>query len=618
MRRISLIAISILIVVGLGTGTYAYVAYDRGLWPFETKQSPAISLSGNFPDLLSDQTAIYAYLDLANPDVNKVANNNPKLKSNIDLLKQGWSRLTAEMQADINKDNPDLNLFITNLLTHKLHFGLTYNPDMAKDVKAAENNEMVDLAAFGHITMGIEVANKEEAQSIINKLEEFIQKSGAGSDDTGSGSLQINDVTIQNQPITKITAVNPDDPSQKAEFAITNFGDRLVVVTSDLKTMEDAISRNQNKAVASLTNKTTFLTLISKITEPQWAVFYADSEKTLQLQTSLSQMSDLSEDQSGQAMMQMQKDILNNPYFKSQTVSAINLSDKGIHFTSYFKPTTPGVISSFRNANQTLANIVPEGVLMFTENFDIVSQIAPMAELIAYSISQQINTALGKEGDVFKEWEQQTGISIKDDIAPLFKDNTAFVVRPLNSLLFPVSLTFLSNITDATKAKSSMDKITQVFMKQIAETAFSSLLPPDLKKEDISGVTINSYGEMMPGEAMYNYAFMNSDKLLAISSSTAALKDILNTLTGTNSLAKSAKYPEFLKKQTSTANISFVDIKAIVDIALPFITDLMPEEEKASFDRDIKPYLNVFHNIAGYTTVMNDVIKSEGMIQMVE
>src|SRR3990172_5936474 len=146
MKRIQLLAISVLVVLGLGTGTYAYVAYDRGLWPFEVVQVPTAALAGSFADMLSDQTAMYMLLDLANADVNKVITINPKLKTNIDLLKQGWNRLTTEMQ---------------------------------KDLKQAELSDTIDVSVFGDIVIGVEVNSKDEANSMISKTKELIQKSAA-------------------------------------------------------------------------------------------------------------------------------------------------------------------------------------------------------------------------------------------------------------------------------------------------------------------------------------------------------------------------------------------------------------------------------------------------------
>ncbi len=616
MRRISLVVISILIVLGLGTATYAYVAHDRGLWPFATPQVPAAALAGSFADLLSDQTAVYALVDLANNDVNKVATNNPKLKANIDLIKQGWNRLTAEMQADLTKNTPEAGLLLSNILTHKLHFAFADNPNITKDLKQAESADTIDISVFGDLVVGIEVTGKDEATIIINKIKELIQKS---STEDATMKTEITEVMIKNQAVSKITGMATDSKIPSKELGITNLGDRMVIITSNLAVLEGMIDRNQNKSLPSLTNKTGFNILMSKITEPSWAVIYVDSEKQLRMQTALSSMSDQPEDESTKAMLAMQQDMLNNPYLKSQSVVAINLNDKGIHFVSYFKPTTPGAISGFKNTNQTLAGNLPEGALFYMENNDVVSQLSPVLEMMAFSIKTAVNSALEESGDVFKEWEQETGLSIKDDIAPLFSGDTALAVHPLNSPMFPVSLTFLSTVTDATKAKSSMEKITKVIMKQIAETAFSGLPPPDLEKEAVGGVTINSYGAMMPMEAMYNYAFMNSDKLLAISSSTAALKNILTTLQpNTPSLAKSTRYPELLKKQSSFSSISFIDVKGMVDLALPFITDMLPEETKVAFDKDVKPYLNLVNNISGYNVIMNDVVKSEGVIQIVE
>ncbi|OGC81587.1 MAG: hypothetical protein A2V81_04900 [Candidatus Abawacabacteria bacterium RBG_16_42_10] len=616
MKRIQLLAISVLVVLGLGTGTYAYVAYDRGLWPFEVVQVPTVALAGSFADMLSDQTAMYMLLDLANADVNKVITSNPKLKTNIDLLKQGWNRLTTEMQNDLNTKNPDAAMFVNNVLTHKVHFAFAANPSIAKDLKQAELSDTIDVSVFGDIVIGVEVNSKDEANSMISKTKELIQKSAALDSTT---KIEITEIMFKNHPVTKISNVSTDPASPKIDFALTNIGDRIAIATNNLTVLEGMIDRNQNKSLPSLTNKTSFNTLMSKITEPSWAVMYSDSEKQLQMQTTLNPLSDLPQDASNNAMLEIQSTLLNNPYLKSQSVAAINLSNQGIHFISYFKPTTPGAVSGFRNANQTLANTVPEGALLFVENNDIVSQLSPILEMMAYSVNSYVNMAMGQNSDIFKEWEKETGLSIKDDIAPLFSGDTAFAMYPLNSPLFPVSVTFLSSLNDSTKAKNSMEKITQVIMKQITETAFADLPPPELQEEDVGGVTIHSYGALLPMEAMYNYAFMNSDKLLAISSSTSALKSIISVFgLSSPSLAKSARYPELLKKQSSFSNISFIDVKGIMGMIIPFISELLPEEQKIAFDKDVKPYLSLVNNVSGYSTVISDMIKSEGVIQIVE
>jgi len=605
MKRIQLLAISVLVVLGLGTGTYAYVAYDRGLWPFEVVQVPTAALAGSFADMLSDQTAMYMLLDLANADVNKVITSNPKLKTNIDLLKQGWNRLTTEMQNGLNTKNPDAAMFLNNVLTHKVHFAFAANPNIAKDLQPAELSETLDISFLGDVVIGVEVNSKDEANSMISKTKELIQKSAALDSTT---KIEITEIMFKNQPVTKISNVSTDPASPKIDFVLTNIGDRIAIATNNLIVLEGMIDRNQNKSLPSLTNKTSFNTLMSKITEPSWAVMYSDSEKQLQMQTALNALSDIP-----------QSTLLNNPYLKSQSVAAINLSNQGLHFISYFKPTTPGAVSGFRNANQTLANTVPEGALLFVENNDIVSQLSPILEMMAYSVNSYVNMAMGQNSDIFKEWEKETGLSIKDDIAPLFSGDTAFAMYPLNSPLFPVSVTFLSSLNDSTKAKNSMEKITQVIMKQITETAFADLPPPELQEEDVGGVTIHSYGALLPMEAMYNYAFMNSDKLLAISSSTSALKSIISVFgLSSPSLAKSARYPELLKKQSSFSNISFIDVKGIMGMIIPFISELLPEEQKIAFDKDVKPYLSLVNNVSGYSTVISDMIKSEGVIQIVE
>jgi len=635
MRRIGIIVLSLVIVLALGSGAYAYVASQRQMWPFN---SPSVATSmindNSFSALLPPTTAIYAQLDLANSNVQTALASNPALLKNVNLLKTGLQQLGNSMLQNqigmMTQDTADQQKVGTELINALQYLG-SKKIDIAWDVSNASPTTTAE-GLPGSTLVAIESNSTEEAKETLTTIKSILTQ------DNEKATVQ--DIQIAGMPVSQVTVTTttsvpdysaeltmPNEGDDSTEFPtiptktvtkvtityIVNLNNQFIVISTQKPAIEQLIQRSQNPSASSLKNDPTFTSLVSKVHGAQLATVFMDTAKYAQI------VSQLSATGTPEAAMnqQMTAALLQTPMYQSHSIFSFTLNDKGVYGESYMSFTNPQAAAVYATTNSTsFANTTPDSALEFMEG----NNFTQMASMILLPLMQSMNSDPAMaDGPIaaLQSFEQSTGISLQNDIAPLFSQTTAISIDRSSSILIPVALTILTQVPDQSKAMATMNKITKAIVTYAQESAGVPL--PEPTTASIDGVEVHSFGSLDGTETLYNYGFLKDGKTVAVTTAQSAFKKLLDTTAKpSTSLAQSAKYPALLKNQTATNSMVYLDIKGIVDTFMPLIRITMPSDVGQMYDTEVKPYVEILNNFASYGILDGSTMKSVMQLQLVQ
>ncbi|MBP6084786.1 hypothetical protein KA517_00940 [Candidatus Gracilibacteria bacterium] len=613
MKRILIVIVSVLLVVAIGGGAYTVVAKDRNWWPFGNNTvlfSPS-NLVTILPDLLPADTAMYAHLDLNNPVVAQQVASNQQLAASVATLKQGLEKLTNK-PTDTNSSavdgdlTPELKAFLAEALQRDIDVALIYTP-------TATNSTAETVINDTKVIMAMEVQDENDATQQTLALKSTL-KSLAGNPD----SFTSTDSMVGNQTVTTLSAVGSD--SMKQNIVMTNLQNKLLVVTNDMTTLTELLQRNQDKKLPSLTNQTSYSTLMNKISGPQFMTAYINGEKQMAWQNSMTQTSDMTPAER-QLQTQLAKDMSN--LSKSQSVIGGSFNTKGMLFTGFTSFADNTVTAKFQNSTPKFTANAPADSLLFVENTNIAGQL----ELFS-AVFNGLNTLMTDDDttqpNLMQQFEQTTGLNAARDLAPLFQKQSALAVHPVDSFFVPVAASLMTEVSNMTQAETTMKKLTDFVIKSFdSSMGDPTVTTPGKAIEQTDGSNkIVSYGNLMGEEQpsgndyLYNYTLRAADQSLFVSSSLSALKALL---TATAPLQNSPSYPEFLKQAGAVNNVTFINVRGLVTLAKPFLDSMNSDEtEQQAFEKDVMPFLNLVRNISSYSKADGELIRSDVQVQLVD
>lgn len=597
MRRIATIILTIVIVLGLGGGAYAYVASQRSWWPFGNSTMSTITSNG-FSNLVTKDLAVYAYLDLANPAV-AARVSNPALIQNINTIKAGFQKwgndfvqnTTAMVTDDVEKQKAQTEMV------------QAFQYISGKKIHIAWDNSMPTPAGTGelpgNVIVGIEVNGYEDANQFLVTLKAFINNEDGGA--------AVEELVINNQPVSKIGDRNNGSPTA----FIANIGNKYLVITTNQPAMENVIARNHTPSPDDFAHNDTFVALANKITGAQLATFYIDNARYITALEGAAE-SDLNENEA-----KLQKALLQSPLYRSSTITGVSLNDKGLIAESYTAFGDNQVAQQFANSSSSFANSMPNDTLFFEEGHNLTQMIslyvAPIMSIL------ETDTSMNPEESpqaMIAAFEEATGISIQNDLAPLFTKTSALTVHRSESIIMPVAISLLTEITNRSGAETTMDKLANALIAQTSLEGGVAVSEPTTS--EVAGVTVHSAGQLDGLESVLNYATTADGKNLLVSSSLNAVETILDIMKApANSLAQSPKYPEILKNVPANNMIIYLDLRGILDAFAPLLTLTFDPEMAQMYNSEVKPYLDTLNNIAGYNTVEGNMMKSVLQVQLV-
>lgn len=613
MKRILIVIVSVLLVVAIGGSAYAMVAKDRNWWPFGNNTvlfSPS-NLVTILPDLLPADTAMYAHLDLNNPVVAQQVASNQPLAASVATLKQGLEKLTNKPtdsdSAAVDGDlTPELKALFAEALQRDIDVALIYTPQATNSTAESAINDT-------KVIMAMEVKDENDATQQTIALKSTL-KSLAGNPD----SFTSTDSMVGNQTVTTLSAVGSD--SMKQNIVMTNLQNRLLVVTNDMTTLTELLQRNQDKKLPSLTNQTSYSTLMSKISGAQFMTAYINGEKQMAWQNSMTQTSDMTPAER-QLQTQIAKDMSN--LSKSQSVIGGSFNDKGMLFTGFTSFADSTVTAKFQNSTPKFTANAPADSLFFVENTDIAGQLE-LFSAVFNGLSTLMTGGDTAQPNLLQQFEQTTGLNAARDLAPLFQKQSALAIHPIDSFFVPVAASLMTEVSNMTQAETTMKKLTDFVIKSFdSSTGDPTITTPGKAIEQTdAGNKIVSYGNLMGEEQpsgndyLYNYTLRAADQSLFISSSLSALKALLSA---TAALQTSPSYPEFLKQAGAVNNVTFINVRGLVTLAKPFLDSMNSDEvEQQAFEKDVMPFLNLVRNISSYSKADGELIRSDVQVQLVD
>lgn len=599
MRRIATIILMTVIVLGLGSVAYGYVANQRGLWPFHNATITATTSS--FSNLVGKDLGAYGYFDLSNPDVLNKIGNNPELVRNVNLLKAGLKQLsntslqesTPMVWAD-DATRQEISTKSSELLDYlsskKVH--IAWDPNITPAIQ----QDGQDVAA--QVLLGVEINGADDASHTLVTLKSFLGESNQSSQE----------IRILNQPVSVITS-GSTTPQNTMSMYVTNINNKILLITQNQQVMESVIQRSMSESTENFANNPVFTSLLKKVTGPQLGMIYLDNKQYL------AAVSALPLEGATQNQDELTSTLLTNPAYQSSNLSSFTLNDKGLYMEGYTAFDNPQFVTQFGNSSSSFATAVPNDTLLFEEGHNITQLFNVYVTPLLSTLENEFSTSESPIAAI-EAFEDATQISIANDIAPLFTQTSAMALHRAESFLVPVALTILTEITNQASAETTMAKLANAMIATVSSETGVPLETPS--SEAVNGTTIHSAGQFQGIETLLNYALIQNNKSLAISSSKQGITSVLDILTQPAiSLARSPKYPEILKNAPASNSTIYLDIRGVVDGFLPLLSLSFDEETANLYATQVKPYLDVLNNFALYNTRDGDMWKSVAQLQLV-
>lgn len=617
MRRSSIAVISLVIVVLLGGTAYGYMANQRSWWPFGNA-SPITALTnplGRFVDLVPPEAVIYGHFDLNNAANIATVMATPQLSASVQTIKQGWSKLITQVESE-QPVPAEAKALLELIGTHEVEVAL-----IPKDI----SGNATKFADTTSIIAALTLKAGEDANQQMVAIKGGI-KSGLKSNQ----DMVNTDSTVGAHTVTAIKITDKNDPSAPAqELFLTNLQNQLLVMTSDSGAMTQILNNSDSNNHASLSNQTSYPRLHSQLSSDQLITIYTNGEKQLQWQEALNKTLGVEQEPMMEEFnKKMQTALAGSNLLKYQAIIGINFTPKGLMmsgFTSFSNPETAKVYS---NSNLVYNTLVPENALMYAEMHNITAPTALLAPLVQ-AIDESLSVAMNERTTVVAQIEQATGLSVANDLAPLFQENSAFAIIPHPLSMAPISISLLTQVSDTAKAQATMEKVTAALMQSF-NAGLDDADAEKVNQQTIGSATINSFGQLMPGDYIFNYTIRAKD--LFVSSSLEALKGLLAP---TKPLASSAVYPSFLKQAGQVNGTTFINVRGIVELVKPIMLDQLsmsamdfsdPEADfeaqeqlaRTQIETEVMPYLNIIRNISAFSRQEGELVRSDVLVQMVD
>lgn len=626
MRRISIVLISVLIVLLLGGSAYGYVANQRNWWPFGNN-SPLTALTnplGRFVDLVPPETIFYGHFDLNNAQNASTIAGSSQLSASMQVLKRGWDKLIT--QAQTSEPIPaEAKALFELVSTHEVEVAM-----IPRNLTGTAKN-------FGETTSivaGLTLKPGEDVNQQLVALKGGI-KSGLSSNQDMVGT----DSTVGTHTVTTIKITDKNTPTTSSqELFLTNLQNQLIVLTSDSTTMTQVLSNSDTSNHPSLSNQTSLPKLQSQLAKDQLAIVYMNGEKELAWQQAITKVTGTKQEPAMESFNQnVQNALANSNLLKYQAIFGISFTSSGLLMNTYTNFADPETAKAYSNSTLVYNTQVPDNTLAYFEIHNVTAPLGMLTPMIE-ALDQSISSAMNEKTTLAAQFEKATGLNLATDIAPLFQQNSALALVPQALAMNPVSVNLLTQVSDISKAKATMDKATAALIKAFGE-GMDPAAVPQVHQESSNGVNITSYVELPnfsspeagnpapTSEYLYNYAIRAKD--LLVSSSLETLKSILSP---SKPLASATNYPAFLKQANDVNGVSFINVRGIVDLVKPFIINQMnavtfdptnPEatpdpKVQTQFESEVMPYLNLVRNISAFSRQENGMVRSDLLIQMVD
>lgn len=617
MRRASIAVISLVIVVVLGGTAYGYVANQKSWWPFGNA-SPISALTnplGRFVDLVPPETVIYGHFDLNNAANAATVAGNAQLSTSVQTIKQGWTKLMTQMETDTPIPAEAKALFEL-VSSHEVELALIPRNISGTATKFADTTSIV---------AGLTIKTGEDANQQIVAIKGGIKSSLKSNQDMVSTDSMMN-----NHNVTTIKIADKTDTSAPAqELFLTNLQNQLLVLTSDSATMTQVLNNSDTTNHASLSNQTSLPKLQSQLAKDQLVTVYMNGEKEMQWQEAVNKTTGMQQEPMMEAFNQkMQTAVANANLFKYQAIFGTSFSNSGLLMTTYTSFADPETAKAYSNSSLVYNTQLPDTALVYAEMHNITAPMAMLAPVMQ-ALDDSLSIAMNTKTSVAAQIEQATGLSVANDIAPLFQKNSALAIVPHPLAMIPVSISLLTEVDDAAKAQATMEKATAALV-QAFNQGLTAEEAQTVKKQSISGANVNSFGQLTPDDYIYNYAIRAKD--LLVSSSLDEMKALLSPA---KTLATSANYPAFLKQAGTVNGATFVNVRGIVELVKPIVMDQLsmsatdmsnPDADfeaqqqkiRDQVEAEVMPYLNIVRNISAFSRQETDMVRSDVLVQMVD
>jgi hypothetical protein len=258
------------------------------------------------------------------------------------------------------------------------------------------------------------------------------------------------------------------------------------------------------------------------------------------------------------------------------------------------------------NAESKLPSLVPASTVAFAEGHDVAKRVQQLKDALAADPKlaagvKQVDDTLALIGglDAITGWMGEAGVAVTADGQSL---NAGLVVTP----------------TDPTAAHRLFDQL-KAFIALGGGSSGLKATDQDYKGTTITVLDLGGLGSLAAGMAggaagvpapdlaNVQVAYAVTDDVVALGT-TDFVKQVLDTRSGGASLAGTDRFKAALDRAgTSHAGLFWVDVKG----TLGFAEARLKDQLGASFDTDVKPFLQAFDSVIG-TSVPGDSISVSG------
>jgi Protein of unknown function (DUF3352) len=266
---------------------------------------------------------------------------------------------------------------------------------------------------------------------------------------------------------------------------------------------------------------------------------------------------------------------------------SLDPQEDGIHLEGAASPATGDLFSDEFSAE--LPDRVPGGVLLYADANDLETQLSALRNVLA-------DVAPNFERDIGRA-EAEIGVSLEQDVFPLFSGESAFYVRPG----FPIpEVTLVTQVDDEQRAIAVLDKLAG----EVAEYYGTA----ELHSTDIDGVPAKELA-VNPLFSVYYAAF---DGNLVVTTSRQGIADLK---AGDGRLADDEAFKEATQvagMPAETTGFLYVDLAKAVPAALGLMGMSMSHPPEPAVESNLEP----LHSLVLYGERDGDVAKFVGLLSI--
>ncbi|HFD38635.1 MAG TPA: DUF3352 domain-containing protein [Anaerolineae bacterium] len=444
----------------------------------------------------------------------------------------------------------------SDLLTQ---FDIDWQQDILPWIGGEIGLALIDIETNDDISpMILTVATRNEKKS-----DAFLQKVRRAMEQEGS---KFETETYRDIPVMYVV------PDYEGAFApaFATF-EHLIVVGTNRKALHRAIDIAQNKDAPVLADQEVYQAVLNELPDDRLGYIYLDGPTFLNY---TSEEADISVDLKA---------------LRGAGVS-FGLARDGVRF-DYVVSYNPDLMTPEQRAAQSrpvhrlkTANLTPAATIAYWSTQDLpTSWKAFMSTMQGASDIE----------DLVQAFENETGVHLIDDILAQMTGEVTLVILPDRNGLFgdeetPLGLLLLAQTDDPVALKASLDDLADYLVDEIEA---------ELDQQEIGDTTFTMLEESWSGLSL-GYGFV--DDVLVLGTSAETLQEVAQTRD--ESLAATKTFQAALDPlPNKSSSYLFLNVPKAIRLA----SKMMDEDERAEFNRDLRPYLDPIQALSLGTEAMD-------------